>query len=105
MEQIHESTIDSSAATHTNVLAKTISIATLVLYVLGWAAALAWQGGWEVSMRASYGYQLGWGTCLVACAVALLVYRRGPASASDRSIVSHASELSGSSSSAAGADE
>lgn len=67
---------DSDDTARASPLVKSITTATLLLYALGWGGALAWQSGWETSMRASYGYQLGWGTCLVACAAALFL-RRG----------------------------
>lgn len=70
---------DSGDTTRTNSVLKNITTAFLVLYAVGWGAALAWQSGWEPSARASYGYQLGWFTCLAAGAVALFVRRAQPA--------------------------
>jgi hypothetical protein len=75
MDTADSPTKDSVDTTRTNPLLKTITTATLVLYTLGWGAALAWESRWETSLRASYGYQLGWVTCLAACAVALFVWR------------------------------
>lgn len=70
-------TNDSRVATRTNPLLKTITTATLLLYAMGWGATLAWQSDWDPGMRASYGYQLGWVSCLATCALALLFIRRG----------------------------
>jgi hypothetical protein len=75
MEHVDESKKDG-ADQGTPTVVKAITAAMFLLYALGWAAAIGWQDGWDPRVRASCGYQLGWVTCLIACAVTLFL-RRG----------------------------
>jgi hypothetical protein len=70
-----QTTIRSAAESGKRSVAKHIASLILLLYVLGWAAALKWQPAWELSERASYGYQLGWCACLVACGCTIAMWR------------------------------
>lgn len=81
METVDEGALEPATrkrklSPHAQALIKTIGVATVVLYALGWAVLFARQDGWDASVRATYGYQIGWVACLASCAVAL-VLRRG----------------------------